>query len=197
MNVLPDSYLQKLRQALRSRDKAGVERAVEDICMRMTKKSPSLPMFRLLYNDIIHVLISEWKAESAGLESIYNVFTLSQCLTIQDFNDFLCEACSMIMKSRPEENVDRSRLVERAVHYMEENFSRTELTMSALADYLHISSVTLAVEFKNKMGIRPSDYLANLRMEQARELLVTTNMLIREISLSVGYEDDHVFTRRI
>ena len=196
VNVLPDSYLQKLRQALRSRDKAGVERAVEDICMRMTKKSPSLPMFRLLYNDIIHVLISEWKAESAGLESIYNVFTLSQCLTIQDFNDFLCEACSMIMKSRPEENVDRSRLVEEAVHYMEENFSRTELTMSALADYLHISSVTLAVEFKNKMGIRPSDYLANLRMEQARELLVTTNMLIREISLSVGYEDDHVFTRR-
>lgn len=196
VNVLPDSYLQKLRQALRSRDKAGVERAVEDICMRMTKKSPSLPMFRLLYNDIIHVLISEWKAESAGLESIYNVFTLSQCLTIQDFNDLLCEACSTIMKSKPEENMDRSRLVEEAVHYMEENFSRTELTMSALADHLHISSVTLAVEFKNKMGIRPSDYLANLRMEQARELLVTTNMLIREISLSVGYEDDHVFTRR-
>lgn len=196
VNVLPDSYLQKLRQALRSRDKAGVERAVEDICMRMTKKSPSLPMFRLLYNDIIHVLISEWKAESAGLESIYNVFTLSQCLTIQDFNALLCEACSTIMESRPEENMDRSRLVEEAVHYMEENFSRTELTMSALADHLHISSVTLAVEFKNKMGIRPSDYLANLRMEQARELLVTTNMLIREISLSVGYEDDHVFTRR-
>ena len=195
-NVLPDSYLQKLRQALRSRDKAAVEQAVEDICMRMTKKSPSLPMFRLLYNDIIHVLISEWKAENTGLESIYNVFTLSQCLTIQDFNDLLCEACSLIIETKPDENVDRSRVVEEAVLYMKENFSKSELTMSSLADYLHISSVTLAVEFKNKMGIRPSDYLANLRMERARELLVSTDMLIREISRSVGYEDDHVFTRR-
>ena len=41
MNVLPDSYLQKLKAALRSRDKAAVEQAVEDICRRMTKKSPS------------------------------------------------------------------------------------------------------------------------------------------------------------
>lgn len=80
VNVLPDSYLQKLKAALRSRDKAAVEQAVEDICRRMTKKSPSLPLFRLLYNDIIHVLISEWKAENTGLESIYNVFTLSSAL---------------------------------------------------------------------------------------------------------------------
>ena len=196
VNVLPDSYLQKLKAALRSRDKAAVEQAVEDICRRMTKKSPSLPLFRLLYNDIIHVLISEWKAENTGLESIYNVFTLSQCLTIQDFNDFLCEACSRIIETKPEESVDRSRIVEEAAAYMKENFAKPELTMSMLADYLGISSVTLAVEFKNQMDIRPSDYLANLRMERARELLVSTNMLVREISLSVGYEDDHVFTRR-
>ena len=196
VNVLPDSYLQKLKAALRGRDKAAVEQAVEDICQRMTKKSPSLPLFRLLYNDIIHVLISEWKAENTGLESIYNVFTLSQCLTIQDFNDLLCEACSLIIETKPEESVDRSRIVEEAAAYMKENFSRPELTMSLLADHLDISSVTLAVEFKNQMGIRPSDYLANLRMERARQLLVSTNMLVREISLSVGYEDDHVFTRR-
>lgn len=92
--------------------------------------------------------------------------------------------------------MDRSRIVEEAAAYMKENFAKPELTMSMLADYLGISSVTLAVEFKNQMDIRPSDYLANLRMERARELLVSTNMLIREISLSVGYEDDHVFTRR-
>lgn len=42
-NVLPDSYLQKLRQALRSRDKAAVEQAVEDICMRMTQKALPFP----------------------------------------------------------------------------------------------------------------------------------------------------------
>ena len=33
-------------------------------------------------------------------------------------------------------------------------------------------------------------------MERARGASFPTNMLVREISLSVGYEDDHVFTRR-
>ena len=68
--------------------------------------------------------------------------------------------------------------------------------MNALAEYLKISSVTLSVEFKNEMDIRPSDYLSNLRMEKAKELLRISNMRIREISLAVGYEDDRVFLRR-
>lgn len=42
----------------------------------------------------------------------------------------------------------------------------------------------------------PSDYLAGLRLEQARILLIQTNMKIREISSAVGYEDDHMFMRR-
>ena len=52
------------------------------------------------------------------------------------------------------------------------------------------------MEFKNEMDMRPSDYLANLRMEKAKELLRTSNMLVREISQAVGYEDDRVFLRR-
>ena len=56
--------------------------------------------------------------------------------------------------------------------------------------------MTLSVEFKNEMDIKPSDYLANLRMEKAKELLKNTDMRIREISFQVGYEDDRVFKRR-
>nr|MCR5032076.1 helix-turn-helix transcriptional regulator [Lachnospiraceae bacterium] len=49
---------------------------------------------------------------------------------------------------------------------------------------------------KNEMDISPSDYLATVRMDKAKELLRTTDLKIRDISLEVGYEDDHVFTRR-
>lgn len=33
-------------------------------------------------------------------------------------------------------------------------------------------------------------------MEQAKKMLKETDLLIKEISLAVGYEDDHVFMRR-
>ncbi len=194
--VLSEAHLQNLRYALKNRDKEAVRRSIEEICMKMTKESPSLFTFRMLYNDIIHVLIAEWKGDSAEVTGLYNVFALSQCLTVQDFNDLLYEACSSIIDSRPQERLEETDVVRRAMRYMQEHFSDPNLTISALAEELGVSSVTLAVIFRNELGVRPSDYLANLRMEQARELLVNTDMLIREIGRMVGYEDDHVFTRR-
>ena len=68
--------------------------------------------------------------------------------------------------------------------------------MNALAEHLNISSVTLSIDFKNEMEVKPSEYLANLRIERAKDLLRNTNMLIKEISNAIGYEDDGSFTRR-
>ena len=79
---------------------------------------------------------------------------------------------------------------------MQEGYASPDLTISSLAEELGVSSVTLAVEFKNETGISPSDYLAMIRFNQAKELLKNTDMLVKEISLAVGYEDDHVFIRR-
>lgn len=44
---------------------------------------------RVLYNDIIHVLLSEWCRDKNGLNDFYNVFTLSKCLNMQDFDELL------------------------------------------------------------------------------------------------------------
>lgn len=78
---------------------------------------------------------------------------------------------------------------------MEQNYLDPNLTMNVLAQHLQISTVMLSVEFKNTMEISPSNYLANLRIKKAKELLRETDMLVKEISLAVGYEDDHVFNR--
>lgn len=196
INLLQDNYLQRLKYAIRASDKTAVEVAVKDICNKMSGENASLYTFRLLYNDIIRVLLAEWTGDKSEFENFYSVFSLSQCYNMQDFNDLLCDVCKVIIDNRSGKAIKNSQIVEQAIVYMQEHFSDPELTMNALADHLKVSSVTLAVEFKNEMDVRPSDYLANLRMEKAKELLSTTNMLVREVSLSVGYEDDHVFMRR-
>ncbi|MCD7862539.1 MAG: helix-turn-helix domain-containing protein [Lachnospiraceae bacterium] len=199
-DVLPDYYLQNLKMALKNRDKDAVTRAVDDICRRMTKENISLFTFRLIYSEILHVLFTEWKGQDAASVELYNVFTLSQCMSIQDFNDLLSDACRVIIEGSSQKDEqgsgDDTDMVDGAIRYMQENYASPELTMAALAEQLHISSVTLSVMFKNSVGVRPSDYLMSLRMEKARELLSTTHMRIKEVGLAVGYEDDHVFTRR-
>ena len=58
------------------------------------------------------------------------------------------------------------------------------------------SEMCIRDRFKNETGISPSDYLAVVRLERAKELLRTTDQLVKQVSEAVGYEDDHVFIRR-
>ena len=169
---------------------------MKDICDRLNGEKASLYAFRILYNDLMHTLLAEWKGDKTEFNDFYNVFTLSQCLNIQDFYELLCDACRMVIDNRVGIGIQNSDIVQKAITYMQDHFSDPGLTMNALAEYLQVSAVTLSVEFRNELDIRPSDYLTTLRMEKAKELLRETNMLIGDITLAVGYEDAHVFRRR-
>lgn len=102
----------------------------------------------------------------------------------------------MLLDIRTDAKNQQSELVRQAIYQMQQGYGNPELNMAFLADSLGISPVTLAVEFKNETGISPSDYLAAVRLDRAKKLLAETEMLVKDISNAVGYEDDHVFIRR-
>jgi AraC-like DNA-binding protein len=195
--IIPDKYLQGLKNSIRTRNLSEMEENINKICSQMKRENHSLLTFKILCNDIIHMMIAECNDRKINVNDIYSVFALSECLTIQDFNGILNDACRILIEnqtSKPENEKDA--VIEQAISYMNEHYQEAELNMGALADYLNISSVTLAVDFKNVVGRSPSDYLASIRMEHAKELLKQTDMRVKAVSFSVGYEDDHVFMRR-
>lgn len=198
--ILPDTYLQRLKNAIRLKRAADTKRIIQEICESLRSSRQSLLTFRIFCNDIIHMLIKEWAANTTDYEDIYNVFSLSQCLTINDFHDMLWEVSSRLMSTSIESEIEakekESDFVEKAIGYMKENYQDSEFNMSALAELLGVSGVTLAVKFKNSMEISPSSYMTIMRMEQAKKLLRETNMQVKEVSQAVGYGDARVFMRR-
>ena len=195
-SLIEENDLNRLKTAIRNRDKAAADAVVKDICNRLNGEKASLYAFRILYSDLMHTLLAEWKGDKTEFDEFYNVFTLSQCLNMQDFYELLSDACRVVIANREGIGIQNSDIVQKAISYMQEHFSDPDLTMNALAEYLQVSAVSLSVEFRNELDIRPSDYLSTLRMEKAKELLRETNMLIGDITLAVGYEDAHVFRRR-
>ena len=189
-------YLQQLKNAVRRKDMEEMHQAVDEICSQLQAGKQSLLKFRLFCQELIRVLVREWPMQGNETSEIYSVFTLSQCLTLQDFKNLICSVCEKLILTDSDEEKNVSRLAESAMEYMKNHYMEYELNMGLLADYLKVTPAALAVEFKNDTGMPPSDYLAGLRLEQARILLIQTNMKIREISSAVGYEDDHMFMRR-
>lgn len=199
IEILPESFLRRLKNAIRACNREEADEVIDEICSKLKSSNHSLLSFRVLYNDILHILITEWNDTHVDFSNIYNVFLLSQCLNVQQFSDILHEVCHSLIDARQSSESDISKepdMATKAVAYMKEHYSSPDLTMASLADELSISPVTMSVEFKNRMGVNPSDYLGIIRMEKAKELLKTTTLKVKDVSAAVGYEDEHVFMRR-
>ena len=62
-----------------------------------------------------------------------------------------------------------------------------------MAEHVNLSVGYLGNYFKQKMGINFTDYLWNLRIEKAKELLLHSNEKIYRIAERVGYQNSQYF----
>jgi AraC-like DNA-binding protein len=69
------------------------------------------------------------------------------------------------------------------------------LRVSTLAALANLSPSHYTALFKQHTGYAPIGYLVRLRMHRACQLLDTTNLPIKEISASLGYDDPFYFSR--
>lgn len=70
------------------------------------------------------------------------------------------------------------------------------LRMEEIAARLHYSRNYLYTLFKGEYGVSPKEYLSNLRIERAKELLrLPGGPSVSEVALAVGYKDPLYFSR--
>jgi len=70
-----------------------------------------------------------------------------------------------------------------------------DINIAQLADSHHISCCWFIREFKHYTGFSPKQYLTNLRLQNAKELLRNHSLSISDISSLVGYENQLYFSR--
>jgi AraC family transcriptional regulator len=83
--------------------------------------------------------------------------------------------------------------IKRAVDYIEENLGEP-ITLGKMAEATGLTRMHFAAQFRAATGIRPHEYLLRKRIERARDLLLTSEMSLVEIALSVGFQTQAHFT---
>ena len=78
--------------------------------------------------------------------------------------------------------------------YIEQHINEP-LSIQKLADLLNISTRHLLRIFKARFEVGPQVYLQQLRIEQAKKYLLTNQFSIKEIAISLGFEDEYYFSR--
>ena len=80
------------------------------------------------------------------------------------------------------------------VKYMEQHYMQP-LTLDYLAEFSNISKYYLCRLFQKYLGLSPKEYLLQLRIEGAKNLLRNTTLPANKIGPMVGIEDENYFYR--
>lgn len=142
----------------------------------LKKYNCSIYQFENKYADIFYKV---W-LESSGETLKEQVFQL--LLAVQDF----------IKQNRDVKKGASVALIKRD---LEQNFSQP-ITLAETARKYYLNSAYLSRAFKKETGVNFNDYLKQIRMKKALELLMSTDLKLHEIALLVGYDNVNYFLKK-
>lgn len=94
--------------------------------------------------------------------------------------------------AEPEQHQDRT--ITEITKFLQAHLSE-EVSLSTLAEQFHLSAQYISQLFKSEIGVNFLAYLTNIRMEQAKKLLLSTSLSIADVAEQSGYGDYRVFTK--
>ena len=95
-------------------------------------------------------------------------------------------------RDRKEEDVHGSMVAE-ARQYIHRHFDESDMSLSGAAEVIGVSPNHLSRIFSQKTGNTFIEYLTEVRMDKAKDLLLATDLPAAEIGMKVGYSDPHYF----
>lgn len=110
----------------------------------------------------------------------------------------LRERFSKEIKVNPKEitlNSSDEHFLEKAVRIVEENMMNTSLDIAFLERELNMSTMQLYRKLKSLTNFSGNEFIKNVRLKKAVQLLETESFTIAEIAYKVGFNDPSYFTR--
>ena len=114
-------------------------------------------------------------------------------MTVYKFNEILLYINRALDNATIKDN-DTSTLIKSATLYFNENYNQ-DINIQSYANSLNMSTCWFIQKFKELTGLTPTQYILNIRLETAQNLLKYSKYNISETALAVGYSNSFYFSR--
>ncbi|WP_026574444.1 helix-turn-helix domain-containing protein [Bacillus sp. UNC438CL73TsuS30] len=85
--------------------------------------------------------------------------------------------------------------IERGLRFIDENYCRSDLSLEEVANFVQRSPSYFSHILSERRQQTFRQYLAEVRIKKAKNLLSTTSLTVREIAFAIGYDDPNYFSR--
>ncbi|SDM43549.1 helix-turn-helix domain-containing protein [Bacillus sp. OK048] len=196
----PFAIEKEIIQAIRMGHTAEVEHLIRPFLQELTEKGINeinihqgiVQLYSSIQHEILHSGIHphelfEGKNMYEELSQIRDTERIIKWFTHHVVGPF-------IKKLEGRMNIELKRVIEKVVTKIQESYD-DDISLESCADEVGTNPYSLSKAFKQMVGINFIDYLTQLRIEKAKELLINSDMKINDIAEGVGYR--HSYFNRI
>ncbi|WP_310604479.1 AraC family transcriptional regulator [Anaerosporobacter sp.] len=141
-----------------------------------------IPIFEVT-NGLISMLVQEYNSENIGRTTMLQALFWNLVV-------LLARAYQV-----EEHHKDSFLNIAVPLAYINQNYRET-ITVTELASMAHMSERNFTRVFHKAYGMSPSNYIIQLRIQHAYELLQNTEFSILEVAYMCGFRDSSYFTRQ-
>ena len=181
----PDSVLYITKNAQYSMQLEGDESIVIFIDFELANASPHPPfLVKFSETDTIKTLFADaekaWNRKNAGSPSACKSLFFKICESlIKKKESYLCsEGYAKIAES---------------VTYLHAHYLEPDFRIMKLAELSKISAKYYEKLFYQRFGVSPKEYVLSLKIERAKELLLSEKNLVKDVAFQLGYSDIYHF----
>ena len=141
---------------------------------------PSAPVLNIIKNLFIEYLVKDTYSSEIFMNYLQIFFTYILRSTVH-----------IHISDKDNTNLITKTIIPAILQYIYENYET--LTLEKLANHFHYSTVYLSKLITDNMGENFKNIITRLKIKKAKELLITTNLSVTEISLLSGYNKSDYF----
>lgn len=170
-----------------------INKFIDDVYVEnIEKRDLSNEMVNLLKNQILGSIIRICNKLNLEIEGELEKITSDE--NIVAFFEKAKNIFIFMLKKTTENKKEKSAvLIDKIIDYLQTNYSNTELSLVLLANKFEISEKYLSKIFKEKTGENFGNYVEDIRLKKATELLYNPELSIKEVISLVGYTNINTF----
>ncbi len=194
-----DEVLEEYVKSLRSRDQKQVRGALSNVIAAIKHGDYSADychqvLYDLVYNYYKYVKDLKLSTRDILSDSVYERFY--QVSNIDMFEKWINSVVekTFVYIEDAEKNKGKE-VIEKIKAYIRGNLAE-DLSLNAVADFVHLSPRYLSRIFKKHTGENFVDYVTGERMKVAKDMVILSEDTIEEIAIKVGYHNPAYFTKK-
>ncbi|MGQ7889484.1 response regulator [Paenibacillus sp. WC2504] len=193
---------ENLRKRIDEQDESGLRQRLKDWTQELLSKKDVPPlMLRETWLSLLHMFSRSFKADGNDIYSVtlhenqYPYHVIRNAETLQELADWFVGWIPVFMDYKRQHGKEKLRPeIQTVIRIITDQYN-LPMKVANLACKVGYTENYLSMLFKKETGKTITDYVTNVRMKTARELLKNPDYKIFEISEKIGYADPNHFSR--